>query len=460
MRGGGGGKGGAGLSQSRAGCLFKRWRGARRGLFICRECWLPAPRRRKGIQRNKAGPPGEAPGRGRAGHGPARSPRQPLEAGPPSCRLGPRPWRPAGTPPGDSPWCGRPGVGTRRRLGGGGSPPSPASGCPTGRGSACGGLPGAGGTPPGRGAGQRVTLLPGTETAARPRGRGRTSRGVPAQHRRDPGVGGCPWRPARPWPPLRAGRGERRGGRRGKDCLCSPVPSARRAPRQPRRGPITQPAPAPPRPAHRRPGTERGQHPGAGGRLLAPQALLNAPRGPQWPGASGDNQPHSDGCPRAAGAAASGAPAGTRCGFRRGALGRRRSPRSPGQRRGAGGRAAPRRGPRSPSLTPFPPVPGRSWTRPGASWNPSPRSSTAENTATGPGPNPSHEEPPAQAGGGPRERTDTQTRRSEPFPGPAAAWRGVPRLPKPPTIPNWGMKPTLHPQIGQAAPPPPPREPS
>lgn len=77
---GGGGKGGAGLSQSRAGCLFKCWLGARRGLFICRECWLPAPRRRKRIQRNKAGPPGKALGRGRDGHGPLRPPRTQLVA--------------------------------------------------------------------------------------------------------------------------------------------------------------------------------------------------------------------------------------------------------------------------------------------------------------------------------------------------------------------------------------------
>lgn len=77
---GGGGKRGTGLSQSRAGCLFKCWRGARRGLFICRECWLPAPRRRKRIQRNKAGPPGKALGRGRDGHGPARPPRTQLGA--------------------------------------------------------------------------------------------------------------------------------------------------------------------------------------------------------------------------------------------------------------------------------------------------------------------------------------------------------------------------------------------
>lgn len=87
--GGSGGKGGTRLSQSQAGCLFKRWRGARRGLFICRECWLPAPRRRKRIQRNKAGPPGEALGRGRDGHGPACPPQH--TAGCTHCREDPHP---------------------------------------------------------------------------------------------------------------------------------------------------------------------------------------------------------------------------------------------------------------------------------------------------------------------------------------------------------------------------------
>ncbi|XP_061333513.1 basic proline-rich protein-like [Pezoporus flaviventris] len=89
------------------------------------------------------------------------------------------------------------------------------------------------------------------------------------------------------------------------------------------------------------------------------------------------------------------------------------------------------RGPRSPFPAPFPPVPGRSWTGPGASWNPAPRSSPAENAAAGPGPNPSHEEPPAQAGGGPRERTDARTHGPEPSQGWQQRGWGRPRLPEP-----------------------------
>lgn len=227
---GGSGKGGAGLSQSQAGCLFKCWRGARRGLFICRECWLPAPRRRKRIQRNKAGPPGKALGRGRDGHGPARPPRTQLVA-PTGGRTPVLPthtstqWEaPMGRPTVLSP------LGWAPISGWLGVTFPPAQGAPVSV-----EFPQA---LPGHGAGRQLSIRLGTALARCPHTalQGPSSAVWGAPH----GPPGQAVAPELCWP------GGARGGRRGKNCLCLPVPSACWAPRQPCRGPITQPAQAPP----------------------------------------------------------------------------------------------------------------------------------------------------------------------------------------------------------------------
>lgn len=78
-------------------------------------------------------------------------------------------------------------------------------------------------------------------------------------------------------------------------------------------------------------------------------------------------------------------------------------------------------GPCSPSAGPvltrpdaFSSSPRRSWTRPGASWNPAPRSSPVENVAAGPGPNPATRNLPARPGVAPGSGwTDARTGRSD-----------------------------------------------
>lgn len=287
------GRGARGFHNPGVGCLFKRWRRARRGLFICREFWLPAPRRRKRIQRNKAGPPGEALGRGRDGHSPACPMRvpptppphptwvHPLEAGPPSSQFTPAPTTPALPPPP---------AGTHRRThwetprscwpqGGHPGvvgcdippprPPNPGTGHPA---AARAGFPRA---PRGHGAGCRVSIHPGTGTMAQPRGGDKHRLGSP----QDPGSpvqrwGGCPWPPP-PTPPSQAMAPEPRwlggaGGREAQEELfmfagakCSPgtapaVPGPNYSTRSWLPPP---PPPIPPHlPARRQPGTERSQH--------------------------------------------------------------------------------------------------------------------------------------------------------------------------------------------------------
>lgn len=75
--------------------------------------------------------------------------------------------------------------------------------------------------------------------------RGQPLHGVHPGHCRD-SVGTAPGPPGQAMAPELCWPGGARGGRRGKNCLCLPVPSACWAPRQPCRGPITQPAQAPP----------------------------------------------------------------------------------------------------------------------------------------------------------------------------------------------------------------------